>query len=149
MRTRYAVVALFLLICPFWGQQQKSTNVSRTPVIYLDFAANNLSQDAIDLALSTSSFRITETRENADFVLRFDRQVSNLDRKQNGNQIDIGVSWDLHLDVTDREGKQIWRSSMPLAMPASTGHTEDAWVARLRKTSEYQITKQFLAQTHN
>ena len=149
MRSRYAVLVLVLFVCSLCGQLQKSPSGGHVPVIYLDYAANDLSHDAIDLALSTSSFRMTETREDADLVLRFDRQVSKLDRKTDGNQINIGVSWELHLDVSDRNGKGIWKSSMPLAMPLRTGHTEDAWIAFLRQTSEYQITKQFLKENHN
>ncbi len=132
-----------------YGQQPSQPASPRPQVIYLEFAANNLSHDAIDLALSTSNFRETETLENADLVLHYDRNISSEGRKTNGNEIHISVNWDLSLVVVDRTGKQIWKASMPLAMPMNSGHTEDSWIDRLRLTSEYRITKQFLKETHN
>ncbi len=141
-------LVITLLLATAAPLQAQFTSHPTTPPrqkVYIEFAAKNLSEDAIHLALSTSKLSWADEREDADLIFHFDRNITKENRQIQGNEINISMSWQVTLSVINKNGKEVWKGNEPLdTTNTRSDSTEESYIAFLRRDAEYKLTKRFM-----
>jgi hypothetical protein len=130
------------------GQAPGIEQVQHARKAFIELDANDLSADAIHLALSTSRLGWTDDRGSADVILKFDRNVSDTKTTTEGTATNISVSWTYSLNVTLPDGTSVDHESASGNFVPRSDRTEEGWLKFLRTRPEYAITNEFLAKAN-
>jgi hypothetical protein len=137
----------FLLICllstAIGLPQSFSANPARqVHKVFIESEVN----DAVHLALSSTTIGWTNDRNSADLILKFDREVSRTDKSQEGDKIKIGIHWTYTLIASLPDGSVFYQDSAQEHSSPRTDKSEEGWLKYLRSTPEYTLTRKLTTQ---
>jgi hypothetical protein len=102
--------------------------------------------DAVHLALSSTTIGWTRDRGSADLVLKFDRAVSSTDTSAQGSATKTEIHWTYTLIASSPDGVILHQYSTPENLAVRSDKSEVGWLNYLRSTPEYTLTKKLTSQ---